>query len=207
MKYLNAFENHSEYTGGKTGLPRPSVSYCDEEKHVHYKGKEMVFTVYLNKTVDAESGLFQLIFNFMDLTQCEGIRLDGEYLDTDAETPPTVTAGEHVVEYVFPKMKVCPGMGYHGFLANIDMESVVIPEGIKRIESYPCQDSSDLCPSIGEMGGATLSIPSTLEYVGARAICDDGVVISQEDKARLDSLCPVQPEEDEDHAWETNCSK
>lgn len=208
MKYLNAFGNHSVYTGEKTGLPRPSVSYCAEEKHVHYNGKEMVFTVNLNTDEDAESELFQFIFHFMDLERCEEIRLDGEHLDTDADTPPTVTAGEHVVEFAFPRMTVCPGMGCGVYATNMSIESIIIPEGIKRIESYPCQDEDDCFdPSIGQMCGATLSIPSTLEYVGVRAICDEGVVISEEDMARLDSLCPVQPEQEGDHPWMAPCSK
>ena len=202
MKYINKFDTHSGYTEDKKSLEKPSVNYCVDANHVHYDNTPTIITVNLNITAETQS---DFIARFTDLRTCDSVLLDGEPVVFDGSSNViTFTIGEHVVEYVFPHTTVCPGMGYSGLFSQY-MDSVVIPEGIKRIESYPCQDGSGLCPSINEMGGI-LSIPNTLEYIGVNAICD-GVVISQEDKARLDSLCPMPPIEEGHHPWEAACGK
>lgn len=198
MKYINKFDTHSDYTEDKSSLKRPSVNYCVDEKHVHYDNTQTVITVNLNVTAETQS---DFITAFTDCSACDSVLLDGEPVVFDGSSNViTFTIGEHVVEYVFPHTTVCPGMGYSGLFSQY-MDSVVIPEGIKRIESCPCQGDDGLCPSIGDMGG-TLSIPNTLEYVDVGAICDT-ITISQEDRARLDSCCPEQG----GHPWRASCGK
>lgn len=205
MKYLNKFGTHSGYTEDKVSLERPSVNYCVDANHVHYDNIPTIITVNLN-IPSATTDYF--IYKFTDLEECESIRYDGKTLDLSISSEPMIdfTAGEHVIEYVFPHTVVCPSIGYDIYPFNMYIESVIIPKGIRRIESYPCQYSNDLCPSIGQMGAATLSIPSTLEYVGVKAICSD-VGIPQEDMARVDSCCPVAPTEEKPHPWRTPCGK
>ena len=200
MKYINKFDTHSGYTEDKTSLERPSVSYCVDANHVHYDNTSTIITVNLNVTAETQS---DFITSFTNWRACDSVLLDGEPVDFSGGNVITFTVGEHVVEYLFPHTTVCPSMGY-GELFRRYMVSVIIPEGIKRIERW-CQDDDVLCPSIGEMGGI-LSIPSTLEYVGVDAICY-GASISQEDTARLDSLCPVPPMEEGDHPWRVSCGK
>lgn len=202
MKYINKFDAHSGYTEDKMSLERPSVNYCVDENHVHYDGNQTVITVNLNVTAETQS---DFIATFTDCSACDSVLLDGEPVEFGGGNVITFTVGEHVVEYMFPHTVVCPSFGYSSYPFGNNMVSVIIPEGIKRIESYPCQGSDDLCPSIGEIYyDATLSIPSTLEYVGVNAICA-GAYISQEDVARLDSLCP--PIDEGFHAWRVSCGK
>lgn len=210
MRRLKLFNNHLEYTEymENNEVPTPNVSYCNEEDEVHYCGKDTIITVNLNVTSATTSNF---IYAFIDLEECKSIRYDGETLELSISAEPmrSFTAGEHVVEYVFPHTVVCPSIGwatdYSIFQFFQYVESVIIPEGIRRIESYPCSDIDEPCPSIHAMYGTPLSIPTTLEYVGVKAICDD-VDISQEDMARLDSCCPVAPEEGW-HSWKAACSK
>lgn len=195
---LKLFDNHLDYEDymDNNEVPTPNVSYCDEEKHVHYDGGDTIITVNLNVTVETQS---DFISRFTNYSVCKSVLLDGEPVDFSGPSVITFTVGEHVVEYVFPHTVVCPSFGYSDYPFRTNMVSVIIPEGIKRIESYPCSGNDDPCPSIGDMVG-TLSIPSTLEYVGVSAICDT-VSISQEDKARLDSCCL------EGRAWRASCGK
>ena len=204
MRRLKLFGNHLDYEDYMDSheVPAPNVSYCDEEKHVHYDGGDTIITVNLNVTAETQS---DFITSFTNWRACDSVLLDGEPVDFSGGNVITFTVGEHVVEYMFPHTTVCPSMGY-GESFRRYMVSVIIPEGIKRIESRPCEGDDALCPSIGEMGGAMLSIPSTLEYVGVDAICD-GVGISQDDMARLDSCCPAQPEYEWGHAWRAACGK
>jgi hypothetical protein len=186
-------------------VPTPNVSYCIEEDEVHYDGGDTIITVNLNIPSATTS---DFIYKFTDVEECKSIRYDGETLELSISSEPmtSFTAGEHVIEYVFPRTVICPSIGWSNpYPFRTYIESVVIPEGIRRIESYPCQDKDGLCPSIGEMS-YPLSIPTTLEYVGVSAICS-GAGISQEDMARLDSLCPVAPTEYEPHPWKTACGK
>lgn len=202
MRYINKFDAHSGYTEDKSSLKRPSVNYCVDENHVHYDDTPTIITVNLNVTAETQS---DFITSFTDCSACDSVLLDGEPVEfSGPNNVITFTVGEHVVEYMFPHTTVCPVMGYSGWSFRNNMVSVIIPEGIKRIERW-CQDDDSLCPSINEMGGM-LSIPSTLEYVGADAICY-GASISQEDTARLDSLCPVPPMEEGDHPWRVSCGK
>ena len=200
MKYINKFDTHSGYTEDKSSLGRPSVNYCVDENHVHYDDIPTIITVNLNVTAETQSNFISI---FTDCNACDSVLLDGEPVVFGGSGNVTFTVGEHVVEYVFPRMTVCPGMGYSGTFRN-NMVSVIIPEGIKRIESYPCQDYDGcLAPSIHEMpSSCALSIPSTLEYVGVSAICDT-ITISQEDAARLDSCCPGQGY----RPWRAPCGK
>lgn len=201
MKYINKFDTHSGYTEDKSSLKKPSVNYCVDVNHVHYDNIPTIITVNLNVTAETQS---DFIASFTNWRACDSVLLDGEpVVFGGSSNVITFTVGEHVVEYVFPHTTVCPAMGYSQWPFRTNMVSVIIPEGIKRIENYPCEGG--LCPSIHEMTG-TLSIPSTLEYVGVNAICD-GVSISQEDVARLDSLCPVPPMEEGDHPWRVSCGK
>lgn len=206
MGRLKLFNNHLEYKEymDNNEVPTPNVSYCDEENEVHYAGKDVIVTVNLN-IPSATTSYF--IYKFADLEECKSIRYDGKTLELPTSEPMIdFTAGEHVIEYVFPHTVVCPSIGWsnHYPFRNY-VVSVIIPEGIRRIESYPCQGYDDLCPSIGEIS-YPLSIPSTLEYVGVKAICSGGGM-SQEDMARLDSLCPVAPTEDKPHPWRVLCGK
>lgn len=202
MKYINKFDAHSGYTEDKSSLKRPSVNYCVDVNHVHYDNTPTIITVNLNVTAETQS---DFIAAFTDWRTCDSILLDGEPVDFSGGNVITFTVGEHVVEYVFPHTVVCPRFGYSDYPFRTNMVSVIIPEGIKRIENHPCQGSSDLCPSIYKMSG-TLSIPNTLEYIGVNAICD-GVSISQEDVARLDSLCPMPPIAEGHHPWRAACGK
>lgn len=200
MKYINKFDTHSEYTEDKSSLGRPSVNYCVDENHVHYDNTPTIITVNLNVTAETQS---DFVAAFTDWRACDSVLLDGEPVDFGGPgNVITFTVGEHVVEYMFPHTTVCPGMGYSGSFSQY-MDSVIIPEGIKRIERIPCTGSDTGCPSIRDMGG-TLSIPSTLEYVDVGAICDT-ITISQEDRARLDSCCPEQ--EQGGHPWRAFCGK
>ena len=201
MRYINKFDTHSGYTEDKTSLERPSVSYCVDANHVHYDNTSTIITVNLNVTAETQSNF---ITSFTNWRACDSVLLDGEPVEFNGYSDViTFTVGEHVVEYLFPHTTVCPSMEYNDWSFRRYMVSVIIPEGIKRIENYPCEGGS--CPSIGEITG-TLSIPSTLEYVGVDAICY-GASISQEDTARLDSLCPVPPMEEGDHPWRVSCGK
>lgn len=203
MKYINKFDTHSGYTEDKSSLKRPSVNYCVDANHVHYDDTPTIITVNLNVTAETQS---DFIAAFTDLSACDSVLLDGEPVEFNRYSNViTFTVGEHVVEYVFPHTTVCPGMGYSQWPFRNNMVSVIIPEGIKRIERIPCTGLDTGCPSIGGMGGI-LSIPSTLEYVGVHVICY-GASISQEDTARLDSLCPVPPMEEGDHPWRVSCGK
>ena len=202
MKYINKFDTHSGYTEDKSSLGRPSVNYCVDENHVHYDNTLTIITVNLNVTAETRS---DFVASFTDWRACDSVLLDGEPVDFSGPSNViTFTVGEHVVEYMFPHTTVCPDMSYSIGVFRRYMVSVIIPEGIKRIESYPCDDYVGcLSPSIGDMGGI-LSIPSTLEYVGVDAICDT-ITISQEDRARLDSCCPEQ--EQGGHPWRAFCGK
>jgi hypothetical protein len=182
-------------------VPTPNVSYCIEENEVHYDGGDTIITVNLNVISNTTN---DFIYQFIDIENCESIRYDGETLDISQATT-NFTAGEHVIEYVFPHTVVCPSI-YGGSYMSMDIKSVIIPEGIRRIERRPCESDDGLCPSIGEIYGGTLSIPTTLEYVGVDAICDD-VSISQDDMARLDSCCPLPPIAEGHHPWRASCGK
>lgn len=202
MKYLNKFDTHSGYTEAKSSLEKPSVNYCVDVNHVHYDNIPTIITVNLN-VISSTANDF--IYQFTGVEECESIRYDGETLDISEIESTLFTAGEHVIEYVFPHTVVCPSI-YGGNYMSMDIESVIIPEGIRRIESRPCEGDDGLCPSIGQLGGGTLSIPTTLEYVGVDAICD-GVSISQDDMARLDSCCPLPPIAEGHHPWKVSCGK
>lgn len=203
MRRLKAFDNHLDYEDYMDSheVPAPNVSYCDEEKHVHYDGGDTIITVNLNVISNTTN---DFINRFINVEECKSVRYDGETLDM-SQTTTNFTAGEHVIEYVFPHTVVCPSI-YGGNYMSMDIESVIIPEGIRRIESRPCEGDDGLCPSIGQLGGGTLSIPTTLEYVGVDAICD-GVGISQDDMARLDSCCPLPPIGEGHHPWRAACGK
>ena len=207
MRRLKAFNNHLYYTEymDNNEVPTPNVSYCIEEDEVHYDGGDTIITVNLNIPSATTSNF---IYEFTDVEECKSIRYDGETLELSISSEPmtSFTAGEHVIEYVFPHTVVCPSIGWSNpYPFRTYIESVVIPEGIRRIESHPCNGVDGLCPSIGEMS-YPLSIPTTLEYVGVDAICY-GANISEDDMALLDSCCPLPPIAEGHHPWSAFCGK
>lgn len=204
---LALFNNHSGYTefceSGE--MIRPNVSYCVEQNELHYNEEEMVFTLNLNQTSGSSLRLNIYlgpsgIQNLSDWSGCKEIRYDGVPIDGASVQ---VTAGEHVVEYVFPNITTCPIFyGQSQTLGNLTT-SFIIPEGITRIEG------DRVIIYIGGIGlnNGLISIPNTLQYVGVGTICNGTGSFTAEDVALLDSCCPIAPSQAKPHPWKGDCGK
>lgn len=209
MKYLKLFNDHSGYTefceSGE--MVRPNVSYCVEQNELHYNDVVMILTAMVNIS---NSGDYNVGLGgdwYFDL-KVDGVSAEKAIVGW---RPLNLSAGEHTVEYYFEKTNVCPqiyAVSNNPFYINIT--DIIIPEGIERIESVYNAQYGGYFPTItlGETYRFDLHIPNTLNYIGVEAICNGtGVVPTEEERTRLNNLCPLAPEQGSPYPWSAACGK
>jgi hypothetical protein len=174
-EYTTSFKNHNEYLAFKESenFVIPNVSYCNDEKHVHYNGYpkpigDVIITYSVTSTTEPTT-IYQ--FDswepepwFDETIEIDGVKSSGHTLTHEEGVDSIIfsTTGLHTIKFK-PTSTI---IGKRAFWAIDYIVEAYIPEGITRIND----EVFDYSPSM-----TAITLPSTLEYIGVRSIQDTGL--------------------------------
>ena len=144
MKYLTLFDTQTEYEGyvNGGGLVLPNVSFCEDEREVHYKPYEEphVETRVITKYNVTDTSSFTKLLDSADIFK--SMEIDGVMLDELVTEYKFDTIGEHTIKYeLYDNTKL--GNGGDVFSTS-NLVECIIPDSVTSIDDWVFENCSGL---------------------------------------------------------------
>jgi len=149
--YLREFANHTAYEAAESGLIKPNVSLCAQEKEMHYS-PYVVTRVAAKFNVTSTSAPTQLCSSNA-VNQFSAIEIDGVVQQSVVSAYTFDTIGEHTVKYTLTDPT---SIGEYAF-ASCKFTSIEIPSGVTSIGGRAFR----FCTSL-----TSIDIPNSVTNIG-----------------------------------------
>lgn len=175
--YLKQFQNHSQYENIRNDLDIPNVSYCTQEKEVHYNSNKTLI-VYYDIKATGYNPIFTNYDNSVKSIEIDGNEVIKQFGSGGVFSYQFDTIGEHMVKFKFKNSNEV-GDNAPLFYNLPNIKKIIIPDGFITISSNAfnmCQAESI---TIGNkittisfsafMGCTTVNVPNSVETIGNAA--------------------------------------
>ena len=178
-EYIKLFQNHTQYEAYKNSADyiRPNVSYCEDNKDVHYNPWEETRVVAKYNVTSTSSTIN--ILNSSSVSYFTEIEIDGVVQPSVVYSYKFDTLGEHTVKYTLADPTRIDSMAFY----NTGLVSVIIPDGVTNINTQAfsfCRSltSVTIPNSVTSISGSVFSnctnltsvtIPDSVTSIGSSA--------------------------------------
>ena len=158
MKFLKNFGEHTDYNNYINNEPvLPNISFCKNEKHIHYNPTEKRMVCEYNVTDISSTTALRM----GDPTIYKSMEIDGILLDSIVTNYQFSSTGKHIVKYELQNATTVGVTSNTPIFYNISaLVKVIIPKGVTTITGHAFQN----CPNL-----TTVVLPQTITTINSYA--------------------------------------